>query len=79
MDLYVNELPVGQGRIPHSNPVSYGPRTLGFHIGSDEAGVWPAYGVPFPFGGTIEKVSVVIDRPIEESTNATDETWTFEQ
>ena len=69
----------GKGSIPRSNPVSYGPRTMGLHVGWDEAGVWPSYTPPFKFNGTIDRLSIDLGAPQNEVAGTDDDSWLIVQ
>ncbi len=56
--LLQNGATVGEGDIPHTNPVAYS-ATEGLEIGSDSmVPTWPGYSVPNTFTGAIKKVVV---------------------
>ena len=59
--LYLNDNPIGEGRIPHTNPNIYWPSSEGMTCGVDNLSpVSKAYNPPFEFTGTIKKVTVIV-------------------
>lgn len=61
--LYINGRKVGEGDIPHTNPVIYA-WSEGLEVGSDStSAVWPEYRPPFEFTGSIRKVEIKLDGP----------------
>jgi arylsulfatase A-like enzyme len=56
--LFIDGRKVGEGEIPHTNPMVYG-FVEGLEVGSDSgSAVWPQYRPPFVFTGTIRKVEI---------------------
>jgi arylsulfatase len=59
--LLVDGKQVGAGRVEKTVPVGYGAE--GFDVGADNvSAVSPDYRVPFPFGGTIQSVTIAVPK-----------------
>ena len=60
VELYQNDVKVGEAEVAHTNPVAYAVAE-GLEIGSDgTAPVWPGYQSPFPFTGVIKRVVITV-------------------